>query len=69
MSAEVVNLRRVRKAKQRLAEADNAAGNRAPFGKSKAAAQPRAAEIESADQRMFEGHRLDGANGSESRHR
>ncbi|MHB8884067.1 MAG: DUF4169 family protein [Methylovirgula sp.] len=59
MSAEVVNLRRVRKAKQRVVEADKAAGNRVRFGKSKAQRSLETA-VEARDQRMFEGHRLDG---------
>ena len=58
MSAEVVNLRRARKAKQRTADADAAAGNRLRFGKSKAQRNLETA-IEARDRRIFEAHRLD----------
>ncbi len=58
MSAEVVNLRRARKAKQRAADADRAAGNRFRFGQSKAQRSLDAA-VEARDQRRFEAHRRD----------
>ncbi|MGB8277543.1 MAG: DUF4169 family protein [Methylovirgula sp.] len=56
MSGEIVNLRRLRKTKQRAAEADTAAQNRLRFGRSKA---QRAFEtkIETLEQRQFEAHR------------
>lgn len=56
MSAEIVNLRRARKAKQRAAEADTAAENRLRFGKSK---EQRTLEAKTSalDERRFEGHK------------
>ncbi len=66
MSAEIVNLRRRRKAKQRAGEADAAAQNRLSFGRSK---QQRAfaSKIETLEQRQFEAHRLS-PKGSEITH-
>ena len=60
MNAEVVNLRRARKAKQRTAEADAdaAAGNRLRFGKSKVQRSLETA-VAARDRRIFEAHRLD----------
>lgn len=56
MSGDIVNLRRARKAKLRAAEADQAAQNRASFGRSKA---ERALEVkqESLAERRLSGHR------------
>lgn len=59
MSAEVVNLRRARKAKQRTMEADAATDHRLRFGKSKAQRSLETA-LAARDRRMFEAHRLDG---------
>lgn len=58
MNADVVNLRRARKAKQRTAEADAAAGNRLRFGKSKVQRSLETA-VAARDRRRFEAHRLD----------
>ncbi len=59
MSGEIVNLRRVRKAKQRAVEADAAAQNRVQFGKSKAQ-RALDTKIETLEQRRFEAHRREG---------
>jgi hypothetical protein len=60
VSAEIVNLRRARKAKQRGAEADAAAENRLRFGKSK---EQRTLDAKTAalDARRFEAHRREPA--------
>ncbi len=56
MSGEIVNLRRLRKEKQRAAEADSAAQNRLRFGRSKAQ-RAFEAKVETLEQRQFEAHR------------
>lgn len=56
--AEIVNLRRARKARDRAADEARAAGNRAKFGRPKADRDRMAAEAERAAARL-EGHRRD----------
>jgi len=58
---EVVNLRRVRKAKARAAAAQNAAENRVKHGRTRAA---QGMDSASAERRalLHEGHRLDGGD-------
>jgi len=56
VSAELVNLRRVRKAKQRQADAETAAENRLRFGKSKAERHLETA-VAAREERSFQGHR------------
>jgi hypothetical protein len=58
MTAEVINLRRARKAKARDERQRTAAANRAAFGQSKAAKTQRTSERERAE-RTLEGHRRD----------
>ncbi len=65
MSGEIVNFRRTRKAKQRVAEADKAAENRTRFGRSKAQRDLEAV-VEMRAQRLFEGHRREGSSALES---
>ncbi|WP_158807459.1 DUF4169 family protein [Beijerinckia sp. L45] len=57
MSGEVVNLRRVRKAKARTDHADKAAENRVRFGRTLADRQTQA-DIEAKASRHLDGHRL-----------
>jgi hypothetical protein len=56
--AEIVNLRRVRKAKQRREDAETAEANRIRFGRTKAERERGEAEALLA-RRRIEGHRLD----------
>ncbi|HEY5226477.1 MAG TPA: DUF4169 family protein [Methylovirgula sp.] len=56
MSGEIVNLRRVRKTKQRNADADAAAENRVRFGQSKTQ-RALAVDTEKLATRRFEAHR------------
>jgi Domain of unknown function (DUF4169) len=58
VSAEIVNLRRARKAKQRAADSEAAAANRLQFGKSKAARDLDAA-VNDQEKRRHEAHRRD----------
>ena len=58
MTAEIVNLRRVRKAKVRLLKDAAAAENRASHGRSKAEKQGTAAETRQSNQKL-DGKRLD----------
>lgn len=55
--AEIVNLRRARKARERAVSEARASENRAAFGRSKAEQQTTMAQAE-LDQRQHEGHRL-----------
>ena len=57
MSAELINLRRARKAKQRAEEDLRAAANRARFGRTKAARDVQGAEAARAE-RDLEGKKL-----------
>ena len=57
MSAELINLRKARKAKQRVEEDLRAAANRARFGQSRASREARGAEAARAD-RDLEGKKL-----------
>ncbi|HEY1736161.1 MAG TPA: DUF4169 family protein [Methylovirgula sp.] len=57
MSGDIVNLRRVRKAKQKAVAADIASENRALFGKSKEE-RARAAKSEALERQRLDGHRL-----------
>lgn len=57
--AEIVNLKRVRKAKQRQSEAAQAAENRMAFGRSKAEKKLSKTAKEAAE-RLLEGHKRDG---------
>ena len=57
--AEIVNLNRARKAKQRQGEAAKAAENRMAFGRSKVEKKLTKAEKEAAE-RLLEGHKRDG---------
>jgi hypothetical protein len=65
VSGEIVNLRRARKAKQRVTEAGKAAENRTRFGRSKAQRELEAA-VETREQRLFEAHRREGSSPVES---
>jgi hypothetical protein len=56
MSAEIVNLRRARKAKAREKAEETAARNRATFGRSKAERE-REAAAKALETRRIEGHR------------
>ena len=58
MAAEIINLRRARKAKARVERATEAAANRRRFGRSKDEKRKEAAERERAA-RSIEGHRRD----------
>ena len=58
MTADIVNLRRTRKAKARTERDQTAAENRRAFGRSKTDKQAEAAERERAD-RALEAHRRD----------
>jgi hypothetical protein len=58
MGADVINLRRARKAKARAEHDRNATARRAEFGRSKAEKAKEAAERERAS-RALEGHRRD----------
>ena len=58
MPADIVNLRRARKAKQRSDRGKNAAANRLLFGRTKADKASQAAERERAA-RAVDGHRRD----------
>lgn len=58
MSAEIVNLRRVKKAKARDADAKAAAANRMAFGRSKAEKQQGAA-VQRLETRKLDGHKLE----------
>jgi hypothetical protein len=58
VTGDVVNLRRVRKAKARLDEADKAAENRLRFGRSLADRQAQT-DLEAKAARHLDGHRLD----------
>lgn len=60
MSGEVVNLRRLRKAKTRAEKADKAALNRLYFGKSKTERAQDAA-LEAVAQKRLDAHRLEPA--------
>lgn len=57
MSAELINLRRARKAKQRVEEDLRAAANRARFGQAKVVREAKAAEAARAE-RDLEGKKL-----------
>ncbi|MDR3461075.1 MAG: DUF4169 family protein [Beijerinckiaceae bacterium] len=57
MTGEIVNLRRVRKAKARAASAAEAAGNRARFGRA-ASERTQTEAAASAASRHLDGHRL-----------
>lgn len=57
MSAELINLRRARKAKQRVEEDLRAAANRARFGQTKAVREAQGAEAARAE-RDLEGKKL-----------
>lgn len=61
MSAEIVSLRRARKAKARAEDEARAAANRAAFGRTKAQKRLDAAN-ESLAARRLESHRRDGAD-------
>jgi hypothetical protein len=65
MTAEVVNLRRARKAKMRSMAEEAAAENRSRFSRTKST---RALEVASRalDERQFEGHRREVAGAPES---
>lgn len=56
--ADIVNLRRVRKAKARVERQEEAAGNRRLFGRTKAEKEIASAERERAERRI-EGHKRD----------
>ena len=58
MTGAVVNLRRVRKAKARLDQADKAAENRVRFGRTRADRQAQT-DLEAKAARHLDGHRLD----------
>lgn len=60
MTAEIVNLRKARKAKARDAQEARAAENRILFGRTKAERKSVQTEQDRA-RRTIEGHRLDGA--------
>jgi hypothetical protein len=62
MSADIINLRRARKAKARAGREDAAASNRRLFGRTKSEKQQDAAERERAA-RTIEGHRRDKPEG------
>ncbi len=62
--SEIVNLRRVRKAKGRAEAASNAAENRLRFGAPKAERERTAATRE-LERRQLEGHRRESEPGSE----
>ena len=61
MSAEIVNLRRVRKAKQRAEKDAESATNRAVHGRTKTEREAEASTRERAE-RGLDGHRLQSAN-------
>ncbi|MGP9819842.1 DUF4169 family protein [Salinarimonas sp. NSM] len=63
MSAEIVNLRRARKAKARTAAEAAAAENRVLFGRTKAQRTAEAARDEQ-DRRRLEGHRRETEGGA-----
>ncbi len=65
MTAEVVNLRRVRKAKQRVARADEAAANRVRHGQSRVAREARTLLLTRAD-RILDNHRLPGGDDTDA---
>lgn len=56
--AEIVNLRQARKARARIQEAEQAAANRAKFGRTKAEKLSEAAKKALAD-KALEGHKRD----------
>ncbi|WP_321339254.1 DUF4169 family protein [Breoghania sp.] len=58
MTADIINLRQVRKARRRVAKETEAAENRIRFGQSKSRKDEAKAEAEKAA-RTLEGHRLD----------
>ncbi|MGJ3264978.1 MAG: DUF4169 family protein [Salinarimonas sp.] len=60
MAAEIVNLRRARKAKAREKAADAAAENRVLFGRSKAD-RTREAALEAQQRRRLDGHHVEAA--------
>jgi hypothetical protein len=60
VSGDIVNLRRARKAKQRIAEADAAAQNRVLFGQSKTQ-RALGETLDTLETRRFEAHRRDTA--------
>lgn len=61
MSAEIINLRRARKAKARTEREKEAEANRLAFGRTKAERKVTEAERDRAD-RMIEGHRREPAD-------
>ena len=61
MSAEIVNLRRVRKARQRADKVAESATNRVVHGRTKAEREVEASTRERAE-RGLDGHRLEKAN-------
>ena len=65
MTAEIVNLRKARKARDRSAREAEAAGNRTKFGRTRAEREMTAAR-EAQDTRRLEGHRLPGPTGARS---
>lgn len=62
---EIVNLRRVRKAKQRLREEAEAAANRVAFGVAKSTKEKQRADSDLAERRL-EAHRLGSAGEGDS---
>lgn len=67
MSAEIVNLRRARKEKARLAKAEQQAQNRARFGRTKAEREKEALE-KARSVRELDGAKLPGRAGPRSEH-
>lgn len=61
MSAEIVNLRKARKARDKLAKEKRADENRAKFGRSKAERERKEAESAITNRRL-DAHRRDGAD-------
>jgi hypothetical protein len=57
MAAEVINLNKARKARDKDARKAEAAGNRAKFGRSKAQASAARTEVEKAARRLDEARR------------
>lgn len=60
--AEIINLKRARKAKARRGQDEDAAANRAKFGTPKAE-RSRVAKLRDGDRKKIEAHKLDGENG------
>jgi hypothetical protein len=65
VAAEIVNLRKARKARDRLTREAEAAGNRTKFGRTRAEREASVAR-EALETRRLDGHRLQGSAGTRS---